>query len=153
MTRSELEKRCGSGFTLIELGMVMAVIAILSMAVLYMRGYREAAKNAAAMGTIDTLQKAAREWAARNNASQSFTGLTFAAMCGATGFVDCGAKTPWNDTPTIVTAADSTYFEITIDAHDAEAAADLYNSLKERAKGGYVTVSPPAGTVVTVTGR
>ncbi|HEY3451479.1 MAG TPA: type II secretion system protein [Myxococcales bacterium] len=55
------------GFSLIELGIVIAAIAVLSTVVLLGSGFMNAAKARNAMELISTLRQAAKQFAARNN--------------------------------------------------------------------------------------
>ncbi len=72
-TRSPGGTRIEAGFSLVELGIVIAVIAVLGAVVLMGRGFIYAAKYKSAIDMISALRTASREFSIRNNGGASYT--------------------------------------------------------------------------------
>lgn len=106
--RSDRSRSCSSSrarraFTLVEFGIVVAVIAVLSAVIIYGAGYIEAARKTAAIDLVLKLHSAARQFAVRNNAGLSYgvdansanpRNVSLAGLQGA-GFIPANLQTPW----------------------------------------------------------
>jgi prepilin-type N-terminal cleavage/methylation domain-containing protein len=79
------------GFSLLELGMVLAVIGVLVAAVLTGRGFVNAAKMGSAGKLLESLQKSGRVWSERERAGLDFNGISAGVLPG----VPPGLETPW----------------------------------------------------------
>ena len=88
------------GFTTVELGIVLAVIAVLTTVVIMGRGFILASREAAAVQLIERLRGAARLWTSRNTGGLQYTGITAGALPG----IAPGVTTPWGSTVFTVTA-------------------------------------------------
>ena len=98
-------KHGSSGFTLIELGIVIGVMAILATVVLMGKGFIESAKQTKAMQTINSLISASRTYAKQANGGVSYTGVTIGAMATANILPSATVENPWNLTCTCAGAA------------------------------------------------
>jgi prepilin-type N-terminal cleavage/methylation domain-containing protein len=82
------------GFTLIELGIVIGVMAILATVVLMGKGFIDAAKQTKAMQTINSLVSASRTYAKQVNGGVSYETVSLLCMGPdlASGGVACGTN-------------------------------------------------------------
>ncbi len=95
------------GFTLLELGMVIAVIAVLSTVILMGRGYFDIAKVGTTVELVDSIRRAGRLWSERNRGGVSFAGIDLNAITsGATPLLRPPLQTPWNGAVTLGAAND-----------------------------------------------
>jgi len=93
------------GFSLIELGIVIAVITVLGAVIIASKGYIVAAKKQTAVELVKTLRTAAQGFAMRHN-----NGVAFAKTAGSSkddldfgflmseGFLPVPTTTPWGST-------------------------------------------------------
>jgi prepilin-type N-terminal cleavage/methylation domain-containing protein len=70
--RLPLRRRAQAGFSLIELGIVIAVIAVLAGVVIFGKGYLDAAKKKAAVDLVLAIRSAGQQYAMRN-----YNGIAF----------------------------------------------------------------------------
>jgi type II secretory pathway pseudopilin PulG len=100
-----------AGFTIVEMGIVIAVIAILAGVVITGMGFFRAAKQRAAVDLISTLRKAGSQYALRHSRGIAYgrsanlndpQNVTLPAL-RAEGFLPMNPTTPWGD-PNIVVA-------------------------------------------------
>lgn len=92
--RAAPQRRHPRGFTLIELGIVIAVVIILAASLLVSVGFTETARVANAAKFVRTLRDAAQAYSQRMNNSASYAGLSAAALV-AQGLLPAEAATPW----------------------------------------------------------
>jgi prepilin-type N-terminal cleavage/methylation domain-containing protein len=71
-TRHPLRRHAQAGFSLIELGIVIAVIAVLTGVVIFGKGYLDAAKKKAAVDLVQAIRAAGQQFAMRN-----YSGIAF----------------------------------------------------------------------------
>jgi type II secretory pathway pseudopilin PulG len=101
-----MSKRSDSnaGFTLMEVGISIAVVAMLMVIVLSARGMIDAARTGAALKMGETIREASREWAKRNRNGLDFNGLVACTpgtggggnpAANLPGFACTGAGTAW----------------------------------------------------------
>ncbi len=72
--------RPGAGFTIIEIGLILAVLGVLVSGVIVMAGFISSSKVGSAIQMVNTIQNAAREYAKRKNYSLNFNGVTKATL-------------------------------------------------------------------------
>ncbi|MEL6545308.1 MAG: prepilin-type N-terminal cleavage/methylation domain-containing protein [Myxococcota bacterium] len=85
------------GFTLIELGIVVAVIAVLATVVVTARGFMEASRVSSSVQLTTALRDAARGYSTRNNGGASFVGLTgISELVGPNSFFETVPRDPWD---------------------------------------------------------
>ena len=84
------------GFTLIELGIVIGVMAILATVVLMGKGFIDSAKQTKAMQTINSLISASRTYAKQENGGVSYDNVTIDAMATANILPSATVENPWN---------------------------------------------------------
>jgi prepilin-type N-terminal cleavage/methylation domain-containing protein len=102
--------RMQAGFSLVELGIVIAVIATLSLIVIASKGYITAAKKKAAIDLVNAIRTAGEQFSMRHNNGVSFSGrnqnqqLSLKALQGQF-FLPQNLKTPWEEpsAPTDIT--------------------------------------------------
>jgi Tfp pilus assembly protein PilE len=87
-------RRGESGFTVLELGIAVGVMAVLMIGVIGSRGYVLASRIGATVQMVDTLRKTSRAYAERHNSSASFSGVSLASL-EADGFIEPGLVTPF----------------------------------------------------------
>jgi len=92
------------GFSLIELGIVIAVVAVLGTVVILGKGYITAAKKQSCVELVQTLRTAARAFAMRHNNGVSFgsqrkpaDNVAFGFLMSE-GFLPTPTTTPWGST-------------------------------------------------------
>jgi type II secretory pathway pseudopilin PulG len=99
--------RIEGGFSLIELGIVIAVIAILCGVVISGAGFIRASKERATIDLVFTIKKAAQQWAIRNRSGLSYgesnslddaQNVSIKAM-RAGNFLPLNLTTPWESQP------------------------------------------------------
>ncbi len=88
------------GFTLAELAVVLAVVAVLSGTVLLGRGFVQQARASNAAALVDTLRKASRAYAERLNGGRDFADVSIAALQSA-GLITNPFAGPWPGTVTV----------------------------------------------------
>jgi prepilin-type N-terminal cleavage/methylation domain-containing protein len=106
------------GFSLIELGIVLAVIAVLAAIVVMGVGQISSAKEHNAVKLVGAIQVAARTYAAREKKGLAFSSI---GSLGSYGLPDSQKVDPWGGTPSISAggagctggyAGDSSYLSI-----------------------------------------
>ena len=117
------------GFTIIEVGIVVAAIAILAIGVMTLRGFKSSAKVGATIQMVKTLQEASRAWAERYRSSASFSGINLQVLYDD-DLVQT-VRTPWGDVPNLTADGSSEYIEITVEVPDRTIGDDLDNALQE----------------------
>ena len=108
------------GFTLVELGLVIGLIAVLTTVVLQMSGFIGSSKVGSAMQLTRTLRQAAQSWSKRNNGGAHFATINVAALQGANLVPNplsgpLGHQSPPDAVPSIAAAgAGNTWVDITV---------------------------------------
>jgi prepilin-type N-terminal cleavage/methylation domain-containing protein len=88
------------GFTLLEVGIVIAVVAVLAAMVLLARGFRDSARAHNALQLLKSIRDGAQKWAQRNNAGLHYAGISAAVTANGWATlpgVPSGIQSPWND--------------------------------------------------------
>ena len=115
-----------SGFTLIELVLVISIIAILIMAVGLTSGIRDNAKVNSAAQSIRTLRTAAENYIAAGN--MTYTGITIAGL-QTSGYLPAGftatGSNPWGGNYLIAVNSDPGKVDISLTAVTSTAATRL----------------------------
>ena len=100
--RHPLHRRDQAGFSLIELGIVIAVIAVLSGVVIFGKGYLDAAKKKAAIDLVQAVRSAGQQYAMRNYNGIAFgtsevdaPGNVSLGLLKTQNFLPMDIKTPW----------------------------------------------------------
>lgn len=109
--RARLRRLRRHGFSLVELGIVIAVIAVLAAVVIGSAGYFKAAKERMAIDTMLNIRKASSAFSMRLNrglnygisGSQSEPKNVTLEHLIARNFLPAGVKTPWGDPAIVVT--------------------------------------------------
>jgi len=119
------------GFSLIELGIAIGVVGVLSGVVLMTRGFIDNGRLVATLQTVDTLRKAGREYATRKNGGRDFAGVSVSRLRTEGLVHGSGAllEGAWGDLVTInPKAGDTTWMRISA----CVPSLDLANDLKGR---------------------
>ncbi len=104
-------KKVPRGFSLVELGIVLAVIAILAVVVISSAGYFRAARERTAVELVLTIRKASQQFSLRHRKGLSYgisvsqndpANVTLKGL-RAEGFLPTNVTTPWADPNIIVT--------------------------------------------------
>lgn len=146
-------RRRSRGFSLIELGIVIGVIAVLFTSVMVLRGFKQSARISAGIQLVDTLEKAARSWSERHTNRTGFVaalpvgGISIANL-EADGLIGPNTVTPWNTVVRITPSLDPEFFVISFDTEDSTSALDLYTSMRKK-RG----VQVPVGRTIRVISR
>ncbi len=115
-----------SGFTLIELVLVISIIALLIMAIGLTSGIRENAKVHSAAESVKALRTAAESYIAAG--SMTYTGITVAGL-QTSGFLPAAfsatGSNPWGGNYVIAPNTDANKVDISLTAVSASAAARL----------------------------
>jgi prepilin-type N-terminal cleavage/methylation domain-containing protein len=128
------------GFSLVELGIVTAVISVLVVTVLMARGFRDSALVSNTVRQLIDIQKAAYQYSYRYNQGLNYVDISNAELlAGGTAthnknnpLYDRPLETAWNHQAItiVVDPDDNTYFRITIPVPDITIKTDLLASLK-----------------------
>lgn len=139
------------GFSLIELGIVLAVIVVLSSVVLLGRGFMEAAKTKNAVDMVVVLREAGRQWATRQCRGLQFKCSSTIGPGGtldldlqrlvSLGLVPANLKSPWDSQQShyrveiksegvTATCSGDTCMRICVEVPSAETCEDLWKLLK-----------------------
>jgi len=117
------QKRCvRKGFTLVELTIVLAVIAVLTISIISSSGLRETARVHSAAESIRTLRSAIDGWVARGHTT--FTGLSITALQGENllpARFSATASNPWGGDYAVVPNANPTRADVSLTNVPAEA--------------------------------
>lgn len=140
-----LRPRASAGFTLLELLLVVAAVAVLLAALLPGRGVLDTARAAQVRQELETLRAAADGWLERGRLD--YTGLTLSAL-RTEGLLPLGwaGTTPWGGSYTVgPDAGDSTRLSVTATGLPAAMAGRLREQLLQAghtatAVGGTLTV-------------
>ncbi len=89
-----------SGFTLMEVGLILGVIAVLSVGVITASGFINASRVSGTIQMINTVQLAAREFVKRANRGQSFANITNATLADE-NLLPADLKSPFDTAVTI----------------------------------------------------
>jgi len=104
-----------SGFTLIELVLVISIVALLLMAIGVTSGVRESARVHAAAESVKALRTAAESYIAAG--SMTYTGITVAGLQTA-GYLPAGfsatGSNPWGGNYTIAANSDPSRVDISL---------------------------------------
>jgi len=124
-----LRRKAGrKGFTLLELMIVLAVIAILLMAILPAMSARNTAKISSASQTVNTLYQASSAWLAQGHTT--YTGISIAVLQTAellpAGFT-AATDNPWGGSFGVAANTDSNKLNITVGSVPAAAGPSLIN--------------------------
>lgn len=115
-----------SGFTLIELVLVISIVALLIMAVGLTSGVRENAKVHSAAESVKSLRTAAESYIAGGN--MTYTGITVSGL-QTSGYLPAGfsatGSNPWGGNYAIVPNTDANKVDISLTAVSSSAAARL----------------------------
>lgn len=104
------QRNSARGFSLVELGIVIAVMAVLVGVVIGGMGFANAAKRSKALDQVLTLRKAAREYAMRHQNGLSYgvstaqndpANVTLKALMSEQ-FINGRVTTPWGDSNILV---------------------------------------------------
>jgi type II secretory pathway pseudopilin PulG len=144
MTHNRL-KRAAAGFTLVELGVVSAVIAILTIVVLVGRGMRDSSRVAAAAQLVNTLRDAGRAYATRYNNSRDFQKVSLANL-ESEPFLPPNVLDPWGGTPSVQPDKDVTYLDIEICVPTPELCQDLRDLLGKTTDANCGAAAAGSGT-------
>ncbi|MEM6274001.1 MAG: type II secretion system protein [Myxococcota bacterium] len=109
--------RSSRGFTLIELGIVIGVIAILTAVVVTARGFVDQSRIGNAVQAVSAVRDASRGFAKRQTGGASFEGLTdISLLVGANNFFATAPVDPWSNVNLDVaaTGADFGFIDVSI---------------------------------------
>jgi len=103
LRREKLRQRSRAGFSLVELGIVIAVIAVLASVVMVGKGYLDAAKEKAAVDLVQAIRSSGQAYAMRNyngiafGKSEAFDvpGNISLGILKTEHFLPIDTKTPW----------------------------------------------------------
>ena len=125
-----------SGFTLIELVLVISIVALLLMAIGVTSGVRESARVHAAAESVKALRTAAESYIAAG--SMTYTGITVAGLQTA-GYLPAGfsatGSNPWGGDYTIAANSDSSRVDISLTGVGATASTRLSTLFANSAQG------------------
>ncbi|OGQ80136.1 MAG: hypothetical protein A2289_12965 [Deltaproteobacteria bacterium RIFOXYA12_FULL_58_15] len=120
----------GRGFTLIELGVAIAAVAVLATAVIATRGFIASSRVGASVQMVQTLQRAARAYSERKHNSLSFEDVCVENLIGE-GLLSPGVASPWDTTPQVFPAPGNEEIIITFRVPDRPTEDDCTNALKK----------------------
>lgn len=109
--------RSSRGFTLIELGIVIGVIAILTAVVVTARGFVDQSRIGNAVQAVSAVRDASRGFAKRQTGGASFEGLTnISLLVGPNNFFAAAPVDPWSnvDLGVVATGADFGFIDVSI---------------------------------------
>jgi prepilin-type N-terminal cleavage/methylation domain-containing protein len=152
------------GFSLIELGIVIGVIAVLALVILIGRGMITSARSGSATQMVDSIRKAARVYAERSNGGRDFAGgggLPTISMdqLRALSLISGSGQTPWNSVVTVsAVAGDPPSIQVQFCAESTTQAQDMEGALRgmgtvTRANGTVGGTACPATGMLTVVTR
>ncbi|MEO1484026.1 MAG: type II secretion system protein [Myxococcota bacterium] len=141
------------GFTLIELGIVIGVIAVMATIVFTARGFIDQSRVGTSVQLVSAVRDAARGWAMRNNGGASFAGLTGMALlvntpADNTRFFTETPRDPWDngDISVVAVGALFDFVDVTICIGDGGNAAVLAQDFESNAERiGQVTIAGACG--------
>ncbi|MEM6532086.1 MAG: type II secretion system protein [Myxococcota bacterium] len=102
-------KHSPRGFTLVELGIVIGVLAIMATVVFTARGFIDQSRVGTSVQLVSSVRDAARGWSKRTNGGASFIGLTSIALLvnnpsDTTRFFVTTPRDPWDNANVTVAA-------------------------------------------------
>jgi Tfp pilus assembly protein PilE len=141
-------RRSAAGFTLMELGLTLSILAIMMIVVLASRGFIENAKIGSSVSMVQTIQQASRAYAERTNMSRDFLGVSIGALQGAQLLPPGPFQSPFDTAVTVApTGANNEQIQITFTASSASTGQGCRTALQKMG-----TISG-AGTAVDVVSR
>ncbi len=121
------------GFSLVELAIGIAVIAILILAIIASAGMRETARIHSAANTIQTMRSAAENYLASGNLD--YTGISISALQAANLLPTSLGSNPFGGTYNVspASSSDTTHFKIDLGSLNAVQASKLIAIFKNNA--------------------
>jgi len=140
MTRRLFVKDAGHerGFSIVEVGIALAIMSVLVVGVIISQGFRESARVSNTVRQILDIQKAAYQYSYRYRRGLDYSGLSNAELLASGGatintskpLYDAPLETAWGQPVTLAQdPADRTYFIMTIPVPDGNIKADLKASV------------------------